>query len=83
MGLEDTPITDAGAKILATTQVDSVDIAKTQVTDAGLLSLAKAKNLRSLRLNIGGIITADGIKKFEQIRPDVEINKEITPTTVL
>jgi Leucine-rich repeat (LRR) protein len=83
VGLEDTKVTDAGMKLIAQSNVASIDITRTTVTDIGLLDLAKAEHLKSIRINIGGSITPGAIKKFAQLCPDVGINKEMTATNLL
>lgn len=58
---------------LANTRIVRLDIGKTQVTDEGLLGLAKLKSLHHLRLMLGNGISESGLEKFKHLRPDCRI----------
>lgn len=78
LSLEKTNITDRGMKVLARTKCFYADISRTAVTDAGLMELAKSKNIKIVRYSVDGSITAHGIKKFRQTRPDIEMARDIS-----
>ncbi|MFN8551357.1 MAG: protein kinase [Candidatus Obscuribacterales bacterium] len=78
LSVEKTNITDKGIKILAKTKCFYADISRTAVTDAGLMELAKSKNITMLRYSVDGPITAYGLKKLQQMRPDIKIGREMS-----
>ncbi len=45
----------------------------TQVTDFGLMKLAALKELKNLEIR-GTKITEEGRRKFEKLRPDVQVS---------
>lgn len=75
LNLEGTDVTDFGMKILAQTNVRSIEIPKTPITVAGLFALAKAKNLEQINVGVGTLISLEDVEKFKQLRPDVHVDK--------
>ncbi|RTL45883.1 MAG: serine/threonine protein kinase [Candidatus Melainabacteria bacterium] len=83
LSVEKTNITDKGMKILAKTKCFYADISRTAVTDAGLMELSKSKNIKIIRYSVDGPITAYGLKKLQQKRPDIEIVRDMSGSHLL
>jgi internalin A len=83
LSVEKTNITDKGMNILAKTKCFYADISRTAVTDAGLMDLAKSKNIKIIRYSVDGPITAYGLKKLQQKRPDIEIVRDMSGSHLL
>lgn len=79
LGLAGNRITDAGLAKLANLQaLDTLDLDGTAVTDAGLDALVGLKGLKLLRIERTRV-TREGIARFQQRRPDVEVIHEALP----
>jgi serine/threonine protein kinase len=66
-------VTDAGMKALAKSpSLESAALGATPLTDAGLAALAACKTLKHVQVG-GTKVTAAGVKKFREARPDVEV----------
>jgi hypothetical protein len=84
LSVEKTHITDVAMKTVAQTKCSSIDISKTEVTDRGLLELAKLNSLNYIRYTPSPeLITERGIKKFRAMRPDVELKADTSGAGVL
>ena len=72
--LDDNPISDRGLKHLPET-LQVLALRRTQVTDAGLASLARLRSLRNLRIH-GTPVTAAGIERLKQALPRLHVDNE-------
>jgi hypothetical protein len=83
LSLQGTNIGDEGMKSIAQSKVHFLDISNSKVSDRGLMMLASAKKLNSIRATAGSLITERGITEFKKIRPDINIKKESEPASML
>ncbi len=70
-------ITDKGLKQIESQAGEKelcVGIIRSNLSDAGLMQLARFKNIRRIEA-VGSTLTADGIQKFKQESPEVEVVK--------
>lgn len=67
-------VTDASTNYFASlTNLNHLEIRGNKMTDAGLLQLAKLAKLKYLDIEYATRITPNGIARFQQHRPDIEI----------
>lgn len=69
-------IDDEAIEILSTLpNLSQLDINENELTDNGLINLGrKMKALRILKTTVAGNLTSLGIKRFEKMRPDVQVS---------
>ena len=68
--LDGTAVTDVGMEVIGKTGITNLHIEETKVTDHGLMTLAKDKNLKTLKVT-EDLITEAGINEFRKLRPNV------------
>lgn len=72
--LEDAPLTMKSlGHIEWPSTLETISLAGTGLTDDGLMRLAKCPNLRSVGIS-GTKVTTEGIKRFQQVRPGVNVH---------
>ncbi|MBK9141262.1 MAG: serine/threonine protein kinase [Candidatus Melainabacteria bacterium] len=72
--ITNTGLDDRVVPILVDSRIELLEIGENEITDEGLLGLARMKSMRNLKISAaGGIISKDGLKQFKRLRPDVSI----------
>jgi hypothetical protein len=68
------PITDEGIAVIAgLPKLESVMLGRTEMTDKGLMLLAKNKSIKSISFSSAPNVTAEGLKALRRARPDIEL----------